>query len=226
MLAIFKKELKTYFLTPIGYIFIALFSLISGYIFYNYTYTSGATLFQYVVWDSSMVLTFLTPVLTMRLFAEERKSGTDQLLFTSPKSIVGIVLGKFLAATFVILVSVATLFVYYGILRYFGPVSLAEPLVGILGFILLSMSYIAFGMFISSLFSNLVLSAIIPIAVNFVLMFVAKASGIFAMLSLVGMFQKFPQGIISLKEVVGYCSFIILFILLTIVVLQRRKSVK
>lgn len=226
MLAIMKKELKTYFLTPVGYIFIAIFSLIAGYIFYAYTFAQGVTLFQYVIWDSSIILTFLSPVLTMRLFAEEKKSGTDQLLLTSPKSIVSIVLGKFLAATLVIVISVIFLFVYYIILRFFGPVSLTEPLVGILGFLLLAMSYIAFGMFISSLFSNLVLSAIIPIAVNFVLMFVANFSGAFAMLSLVGMFQKFPQGIISLKEVIGYCSFILLFILLTILVLQRRKSVK
>ena len=226
MFAILKKEFKTYFLTPIGYIFVAIFLLIAGYIFYKYTFSAGVTLFQYVIWDSSIILTFLSPVLTMRMFAEEKKTGTDQLLLTSPKSIVSIVLGKFLAATLVIIISLVFLVVFYGILRYFGPVNLTEPLVGILGFLLLAMSYIAFGMFISSLTSNLVLAAIVPIAFNFVLMFVANFSGVLEMLSLMGMFQKFPQGIISLKEVVGYCSFIVLFNLLTILVLQRRKSVK
>ena len=226
MLAIMKKELKTYFLTPVGYIFIAIFSLIAGYIFYSYTFAQGVTLFQYVIWDSSIILTFLSPVLTMRLFAEEKKSGTDQLLLTSPKSIVSIVLGKFLAATLVIVISVIFLFVYYIILRFFGPVSLTEPLVGILGFLLLAMSYIAFGMFISALTSNLVLAAIIPMAFNFGLMFLYSNFKLLPLISLVSMFQKFPQGVISLKELIGFLSFILLFVLLTILVLQRRKSVK
>ena len=99
MLAIIKKELKSYFFTPIGYIFIGLFLAVVSFIFYTYTFASGYLNFEYIIWDSTVVLAFIIPVLTMRMFAEEKKTGTDQLLMTSPKSITCIVLGKFLAAS-------------------------------------------------------------------------------------------------------------------------------
>lgn len=226
MFAILKKEFKTYFLTPTGYIFITMFLLMLGATFFLFTFSNGSTKLENVVLDSAIILTFLTPVLTMRMFAEERKTGTDQLLNTSPKSIVSIVLGKFFAATLVMVVTLCFYVVYYLILKHFGPVSLIEPLVGIIGFLLLSMCYIAFGMFISSLTSNLVLAAIIPMAFNFAILFFYNGFGILSLVSLLSMFTKFPLGIISLKELVGYLSFMTLFILLTILVLQRRKSVK
>ena len=226
MFAILKKEFKTYFVTPVGYIFITIFLLMLSATFYLYTYLQGSTRLEYVVLDSSVILTFIIPLLTTRMFSEEKKSGTDQLLNTSPKSIVSIVLGKFFAATLVICVTVLFFLVYYFILKHFGPVSLIEPLVGLFGFLLLAMSYIAFGMFISALTSNLVLAAIIPMAFNFGLMFLYSNFKLLPLISLVSMFQKFPQGVISLKELIGFLSFILLFVLLTILVLQRRKSVK
>ncbi len=226
MLAIIKKELKSYFYTPIGYIFIALFMIVVSFVFYGFTFTQRYLNFEYIIWDSTLVLTFIIPVLTMRMFAEEKKSGTDQLLMTSPKSIVSIVLGKFFAATLVVVCALLLMFIYYGILRYFGNVSLIEPLVAMLGFLLLAMSYISFGMFASSITENQVIAAVISIAFFFIINFLQNYQGIVEIFSLVSMYQKFPQGIIALKEVVGYISFILLFVILTIIVLQRRKSVK
>lgn len=226
MFAVLKKELKSYFYTPIGYVFIALFLVVVSFVFYNYTFVQGSLHFEYVVWDSTVVLAFLIPVVTMRMFAEEKKSGTDQLLMTSPKSIVSIVFGKFLAATVVVLVACLLMFIYYGILSKFGKVNLVEPLVAMLGFMLLSMAYISFGMFASSVTENQVVAAVISIGFFLLIQFTASSAGIFEMFSLVEMYQKFPYGIISLKEVVGYGTFICLFTFLTIIVLQRRKSVK
>ncbi len=226
MLAVIKKEIKSYFFTPVGYVFIALFLIVVSLLFYIYTFAQQSLRFEYIVWDSTTVLSFIIPVLTMRMFAEEKKNGTDQLLMTSPRSIVKIVLGKFFAATIVVIISLMFLFVYYGILRQFGDVSLIEPLVAMLGFVLLAMAYIAFGMFASSLTESQVIAGIVSIAFFLIVSFLQNYQGIIEMFSLVEMYQKFPQGIISLKEVVGYCSFILLFVLLTIIVLQRRKSVK
>ena len=226
MLAIIKKELKSYFYTPIGYVFIALFLAVVSFVFYNYTFIQGSLHFEYVVWDSTVVLTFLIPVITMRMFAEEKKTGTDQLLMTSPKSIISIVLGKFFAATIVALVACLLMFIYYGILSKFGKVSLVEPVVAMLGFMLLSMAYISFGMFASSITENQVIAAVISIGFFLIIQFLTSYEGIIQMFSLTQMYQKFPQGIISLKEVVGYGTFIFLFTFLTIIVLQRRKSVK
>ena len=226
MLAVIKKELKSYFFTPIGYVFIALFLAVVSFVFYTYTFASGYLNFEYIIWDSTVVLAFIIPVLTMRMFAEEKKSGTDQLIMTSPKSIVSIVLGKFFAATLVVVVGLLFMFVYYGILRYFGTVSLVQPLVAMLGFLLLAMAYISFGMFASSITENQVVAAVISIGFFLIISFLQNYQGIVEMFSLVQMYQKFPQGIISLKEVVGYVSFILLFVFLTMIVLQRRNSVK
>ena len=226
MFAIIKKELNSYFFTPMGWVFIGLFLAVVSFVFYQYTFTSGYLNFEYIIWDSTVVLAFIIPVLTMRMFAEEKKNGTDQLLMTSPKSIVSIVLGKFLAATLVVVIGTLLMFIYYGILRHFGTVSLTEPLVAMLGLLLLAMSYISFGMFVSSITENQIVAAIVSIGFFLILSFLQNYQGIVEIFSLVQMYQKFPQGIISLKEVVGYVTFILLFVSLTIIVLQRRKSVK
>ncbi len=226
MFAVLKKELKSYFYTPIGYIFISLFLVAMSFVFYNYTFSQGSLHFEYVIWDSTVVLTFLIPVITMRMFSEEKKNGTDQLLVTSPKSIITIVFGKFFAATFVTIITCLLMFAYYGILSKFGHVNIVEPLVAMLGFILLSMAFISFGMFASAITEHQVIAAIIPIVFFLLLSFASIQTGLLQFFSLTQMYQKFPQGIISLKEVVGYISFIFLFVFLTIIFLQRRKSVK
>ena len=95
-----------------------------------------------------------------------------------------------------------------------------------LGLLLLAMSYISFGMFVSSITENQIVAAIVSIGFFLILSFLQNYQGIVEIFSLVQMYQKFPQGIISLKEVVGYVTFILLFVSLTIIVLQRRKSVK
>lgn len=145
---------------------------------------------------------------------------------TSPKSVISIVLGKFLAATVVTIIACLLMFIYYGILSKFGHVNIVEPLVAMLGFLLLSMAFISFGMFASAITEHQVIAAIIPIVLFLLLSFLSVQEGIFQLFSLTQMYQKFPQGIISLKEVVGYVSFIFLFVFLTIIILQRRKSVK
>ena len=231
MLAVLKKELKTYFLTPLGYIFIAVFMISFSFVFYSMMFNTTSdnltiAKFEYVIANSLVVLTFITPVLTMRMFAEERASGTDQILFTSPRSIVGIVFGKFLAATIVILITILITFIYYFILTKLGNPSFKVALTAELGFLLVALAYISFGMFASSVSPNQLIAAIITIGFFFITSFFNSTSGIIASVSLMSMYEKFPLGIISLQEVVGYISFITLFILLTIIVLQRRKRVK
>ena len=92
MLAVIKKELKSYLLSPIGYIFIGLFLLMFSILFYNSIFSSGVAYFEYAFYDASTIMTFLIPVLTMRMFSEERKNGTEQLLLTSPRSLFSVVI--------------------------------------------------------------------------------------------------------------------------------------
>ncbi len=225
MLTILKKEIKSYLLTPIGYVFIGLFILMFSVFFFRTLYASRVINFEYLFFNGATILTFITPILTMRMFSEERKNGTEQLLLTSPRSITSIVLGKFLAAAIVLLITEAFTMMYFLILNHFGEPSLKVALSTLFGFFLLGMAYISFGMFASSLTENQIVASVLPIGAFMLMWFLPQGSD-FESFSLINMFDKFPQGMISISEVITFVSFALLFILLTIVVLQRRKSVK
>lgn len=226
MLAVLKKELKSYLLTPVGYIFVGLFLLMFSIFFYRTIYQSQVINFEYLFYNGATILTFVTPVLTMRMFAEERKSGTEQLLLTSPKSIFSIVLGKFLAAAIIILITELFTLMYFAILNYFGNPSLVVALSTLFGFFLLSLAYISFGMFASSITENQIVACVLTIGVFIAMWFVPETNSVLDMFSLIYKFEKFPEGLISISEIITFVSFSILFILLTIINLQRRKSVK
>ena len=227
MWAIIKKEFKSYFLSPIGYIYIGVFLLMCSIFFYLDVFAFLSTDFPYMFGSASTILTFIVPLITMRMFSEERKNGTEQLLLTSPRSITQVVLGKFIAATLVVLVSVLLTLIYFGILCYFGEPQLGKSLVAILGFALLAIAYVSFGMFASSLTENQVISAVITIAVFILLWFLPSFSSTFADFSLMEAFyESFYLGTISIKNLVLLVSFSALFVVFTIMVLQRRKSVK
>jgi ABC-2 type transport system permease protein len=226
MLAVIKKELKSYLLSPIGYIFIGLFLLMFSLLFYASVWESKVTYFQYAFYDASTIMTFLIPVLTMRMFAEERKTGTEQLLLTSPRSLLSVVLGKFIAAMIVVLITVACTLIHYAILRHFGTPDFKVALVTIFGFFLLCGAYVSFGMFASSITENQIVACVLTIGIFIAMWFLPNVNEAFYNVSLMYMFDHFPTGVIALNEVVMFVSFTILFILLTIIVLQRRKSVK
>lgn len=219
MIAVIKKELKSYLLSPVGYIFIgsflAMFSL-----FFNITN------FEYLFYNGATILTFVVPVLTMRMFSEERKNGTEQLILTSPRSLTSIVLGKFFAAAIIMAITTLLTLIYFGILSYFGKPSILVALTTLFGFFVLSLSYISLGMYISSITENQIIACVLTIGAFLFLWFSPGINEIFERVSLIIMFDKFPSGIISVSELINFISFSILFILLTIVNLQRRKSVK
>ena len=227
MWAVIKKEFKSYFLSPIGYIYIGIFLLLCSLFFYIDIFSYQSTLFSQIFGSTAVVLTFLVPVLTMRMFSEERKNGTEQLLLTSPRSVTSIVLGKFFAACFVVLISTFATLIYYGMLCYFGKPHFASSIVAIIGFSLLSMAYVSFGMFASSLTENQVISAIISVAFFLLLWFLPNMVSAFSNYSLMEAFYaSFMQGTISIANLVLLLSFTIMFILFTIMVIQRRKLVK
>lgn len=226
MLAVVKKELKSYLLSPIGYIFIGLFLLMFSILFYNSIFTSGVAYFEYAFYDASTIMTFLIPVLTMRMFSEERKNGTEQLLLTSPRSLVSIVLGKFVAAMIIVLITVLGTFIHFLVLKHFASPDIRVALCTMLGFFLLCAAYVSFGMFASSITENQIVASVLTIGVFILMWFLPGVSQNFYNFSLMYMFDHFPEGVIALNEVVRFVSFTIFFIILTIIVLQRRKSVK
>jgi len=226
MLAILKKELKSYLLTPVGYIFMGLFLLIFSLFFYVSIFQYSSLNFENLFYNGATVLTFVTPVLTMRMFAEERRNGTEQLILTSPRSITSVVLGKFFAATIIMIITELLTLMYFGILAYFGKPSLVTALSTLAGFLLLSLAYISFGMFASSLTENQIVASVITIGVFMAMWFLPYSAAILSPFSLISKFETFSYGVVSISGIIGFISFTLLFILLTIITLQRRKSVK
>ena len=227
MLAVYKKELKNYIFTPIGYVFVGLLLLILSIMFYvgifNYQYLN----FEYLFYDGATIIMFLLPVLTMRLFSEERKNGTEQLLLTSPRSITAIVLGKFLAAATVVLFAELLTFMYFFILNYFGDPSLPVALSTLFGFFLLSLSYLSVGMFISSITENQIISAVATMTAFLVMVVAPQTIESLTPIWLLYSFEStFIQGIISSSVIIQMVVFTLIFILLTIMMLQKRKNSK
>ena len=227
MWAIIKKEVKSYFLSPIAYIFIGLFLFMSSIFFYLDVYVSGVVNFEYMFYSLSTILTFVIPILTMRMFSEERKNGTEQILYTSPRSITSIVLGKFISAVIVMIICEICSLLYLGILMYFGTPQISTALITLFGFLLLSMAYIAFGMFASSITENQIIAGVITIAGFLIIWFMPGFYDKLSQFSLINVFSNtFPQGMMTYQAITLFTSFTILFIILTITVIARRKSVK
>ena len=150
--AIFKREMKAYFTSPIAYIFLAVFYLITAFYFVNMNLANGSTDMSYVFAGVFVIMMILLPLLTMRLFADEKKLKTDQGLLTAPVNLFEIVMGKFFAATVVFLVGMAIYIPYIlVILKLAGTIAWASVIGNLLGLLLLGCSFISIGIFVSSL---------------------------------------------------------------------------
>ena len=228
MWAVIKKEFKSYFCTPIGYVFIGVFLIAFSISFYFSVIGYGNVNFENIFYSlpTILVLAFIIPLLTMRSFAEERKNGTEQLLLTSPISITKIVIGKFIAALAIVVITEICTFMYFGILCHYGIPKLTTTFATLLGFLLLAMSYISFGIFASSITENQIIAGIITIAFLVMTLFMQDLNSFFENLSIMNFYSYFPRGVISLKEIIGLTSFTAMFISFTIIVMQRRKLVK
>ena len=158
MLAILKRETKSYFTGMIGYVVVAVFLAVLGLYFTNQNLMFASPDFGGVLYTCTILLLFLLPALSMRSFAEERRAKTDQLLLTSPVSIPGIVLGKFLAQMAVFCVPLLAAAVMPLILTTFGRVNLIGAYASLLGFVLLGAACISIGTFLSSLTENQIIA--------------------------------------------------------------------
>ena len=161
MLAILRKELKTYFLTPAGWIFLAVFLLISGILFATQLIFQQNS--QYAAFLSSLLFIFLlvVPLLTMRIFTDEKRFRTDQLLLTGPTPLSGIVLGKYFAALAVFLITVIITLIYPLLLSFHGSLEWAVIVGTYVGFILVGAAFIAIGVFISGAAEGVVGAAVL-----------------------------------------------------------------
>ena len=245
MFAIYKKELRSYFLNAIGYVYIGIFLAVSGLIC-CYT-TLVAKSYDTSLYFNVMIMTFtvLIPLLTMKLFSEEKKLRTEQMLLTAPVSIWGMVVGKFLAAFTLfasgVLVSCVNFFPLAAYANaekiadaYDSPVGPVLPIIlaSTLGLLLIGAAFIAIGMFISSLTENQLAAAIITVAIIFamlVLNIVNNYIEVYAIrfvinwICFMSRFSNFSAGMLDPSALLYYLSFAGVFLLLTVRVYDKRR---
>ena len=167
MTAVYKRELRSYLTSMIGYIFIFFILLLTGIYFSAYQLSAAYPKFEYTLSSLTFVFLISVPILTMRVLAEERKQKTDQLLLTAPVSVEKIVMGKYLALVTVFAIPMVIICMYPLLMTKFGTVSLGMAYTAILGFFLLGCANLAIGVFISSLTESQVIAAVL----TFVLLF-------------------------------------------------------
>lgn len=232
MLAIWKRELQSYFYTPVGYVFMGVFLALSGTFFYMLILGSRSSDVLTFLGQLSYLWMLLSPVLTMRLLAEEKQKRTDQLLLTSPVSLPGIVLGKYLAAFTVMIFTVLLTLIYVLIIAMYGAVYPSELLVGYLGFILQGGAFLALDLFISGCASSQVTAAVTAFGVNLALWLLDLLAGsmtqiwvrdVLYFFSLYDRYNPFLMGQLSFASIGYDLSFIAAFLALTIHRLDSRR---
>jgi ABC-2 type transport system permease protein len=232
MLCIFKKEVSAYFSTPFGFIFIGIFLLLSGVVFTTYNLLGGGGDLNGMFGLLSNISFMIFPILTIKLFVDEKRYGMEGFLLTSRLSSAQIVIGKYLAAFFVFLVTLAITLVYVAILKTFGFPYMASIVGSYLGFILLGAAYIAVCTFTSSLADNYVTAAVASFGLLVVLVMAGAfsrtlqlpvISQILSALALTRQYDEFIRGIFRPGPVVYFIGFTVVFICLAIFSFDRKR---
>jgi ABC-2 type transport system permease protein len=232
LFAIFKREFVAYFTSPIGYVFIAACILTSGLAFYLFALGIGSTDLSPVFSFMYFVLMIFTPLLTMRLMAEEKRQKADQLLLTSPVSLFGLVAGKFLSAYAVFLLGVYILPVYGIVLSLFTDISWTTLWGNSVGILLLGGVYVALGLFVSSLTENQMIAAVGSIFLNLLIFLmnplamiipVRAVSSTLRSISVFDRYLDFTLGMFVVSNILFFITIIAVFLFLTVRVLERRR---
>lgn len=231
--AIFKREIRSYFTSPIAYIYIAVFYLYTGMNFVGGNIFNATSDMSYIFSQTFVILMIMLPLLTMRLMSEEKRQKTDQCLLTSPVSLSGIVLGKFFAALCVFVIGMAVYIPYMLVLyKLAGGLAWASAAGNMLALLLLGASFISIGIFMSSLTENQIVSAILSFIV--IMLFymidvyartvsVEWISSIMVALGFYNRYSDFTNGIISIPNILFFLSAIFIFNFLTVRVLEKRR---
>ncbi len=237
MPAIIKREISSYFTSPLGYVFLAVFYGFSGLFLWMNCLAAGSAEIAGVFVLMFFVMMILIPVLTMRTMADDKRQKTDQLTLTSPVSLFGLVMGKFLAAFFVFFCAVLILLVYAvfmsaAVVKSGNEFAWATFWGNFLGMMLMGGVFISVGIFISNLTENQMIAAIGSIGANIVLcMFdiisnyipVEGIKNVINSLSVFYKYEEFTVGIFSLKNILFFLSLIVIFNFLTMRFIERRR---
>ncbi len=234
MLAIYKREMLSYFTSPIGYVFIAVFLALNAFIFSICTLMAGegssvGSYFMFVMF----IFIVLVPLLTMKSFSEERKMRTEQLILTSPVSLMGMVFAKFLAAftmfggTFIggNLINFATLYKY-------GEPNTAVLISSSIGILLIGAAFIAIGLFVSAMTENQLVAAVGTMGILIFLLLIGFLTSyidsyvvrtVLNWISIYSRFGNFSYGILDPATFVYYFSICFVFMFITVRIYEKRR---
>jgi ABC-2 type transport system permease protein len=236
--AVLEKELRSYFTSPLAYVVMTVFLVLAAFFFYTnlaFFITMGGFdlnrgLWQYQFHDMRLVLLLIAPLLTMRLFAEERRQGTLELLWTYPVRDASLIGGKYLASLFVLVAMLALTLAYPAAIALIYPIDFASVLIGYLGLFLLGASFLACGIFVSSLTESQLVAG--TVTFGLLLFFwvltwnqAAANDRLVAALTQVSLFDRFflfARGALDSKDLVFFALFITFFLFLTLLSLESR----
>ncbi|MBO5321555.1 MAG: ABC transporter permease [Clostridia bacterium] len=247
MTAIFKREFKAYFTTPVGYIVLAAFYFFLGLYFYI-VYSAGSPQIPVINIQMSTVATFLMPIITMRLMSEDRRQKIDQALITAPVKLSSIVFGKFFAAFAVYALCFAPTVIFEIIVASKVSVNVLSYLYSLLGMLLLGGALIAIGMFISCLTESPAISAILTLVINILVLYMSNFASMISVpegsetffgkiwekivsafvvfiekAGFIAAVSDFADSVFSVSDVVYFVSIIAVFVFLSVRSLEKRR---
>ena len=231
MRAVFKREFRSYFSTPIGFIVLAAFYFFLG-LYFSLIYSYGSPDIATVIVAMSTVIVFAMPILTMRLMSEDRRQKVDQALLAAPVSLTSIVLGKFFAALAVFAIGFAPTLVFEIIVASYVTVNIMSYIYALFGMLLLGSALIAIGMFISSLTESAVISAILTLVINILVLYMSSFASMVSVswiatiiekAAFITAFENFGQNIFSVADVVYFVSISAAFLFLCVRSLDKRR---
>jgi len=228
---IFQREVNAYFLSPIAYVIIAVFMVFSGYFFSMMLGITQETTLRYSLAYTQFILSILTPVITMRLLAEENKTGTIEPLMTAPVTDFEVVFGKFLAAWALYNIMIAPTAFYIIFLAWVGSPDYGAIIASYIGLILMGGLFISVGLLVSAITKNQIVSAVIGIVALLILLVIGLAGSgnegwFYSSLRYIGTYshwETFTKGIVDTRDVVYYISFSALLIFVVVRIVESRR---
>ena len=231
IITIARKELVSYFTSPVAYIVMMVFLGITGWYFTSELFLSGFVTMRVVFSIIPFIFIIFIPIMSMRTFAEEKKLGTIELLLTKPVTDFDIIIGKFLAVLGLTIATVLPTVVYVVTLTFLGPVDIGPIVSAYIGLFLMAGVYISIGVFTSSLTENQIIAAILSFVIIFVLYLLnfilgylpTTISNILQYISSSYHFNSIQRGVLDSRDLIYYISGITIFLFLTRLSLESRK---
>jgi len=230
--AIYRRELKSYFTSIIGFVVISIMFCLSGIFFWLGNLLSGTTDMSGTFSSLFLPLIFVIPLLTMRIFSEDRRQKTDQALLTAPLSLIGLVMGKYLASVTVFLISISINFVFGIIINFYAAPDWIVIFGNFLGLFLMGAALIAVGMFFSALTESQVIAAITSLVSVLALFFLPDLLTLIPLdfvavaarkISCLDYYTQFTMGIISVTGILFFVSLAAIFVYLTVKMMEKRR---